>query len=276
MRGTQIVAGMAMMAIVGAITFYPANAKAAPQLVGTAAATGIAPQINNGNIQGGRRAINTAKSDRVKADARAKELNGLMEDEEQAKKPDLSGLAGKVFSAAELIQAVNKGGSKKYEGTPVKADGVVLKVVPKPDSTLVYLGAPKDAGKSPVFAFRMPANKAFEVGARITLEGSFVSRLSVEGSTEDIFLVNGNGLESSGSVAAPSAGPAEPEVPFDGWKFVGSVETEDGATGVFVNGEKTLYAQPGDHLSDDVTVIRLKAGEVVLRDGKVNSVLTPW
>ncbi len=274
MRGTQIIAGLAMMTIVGAITCYPANAKAAPQLVSTAAATGIAPQINNGFMSGGRRAIDTAKSDKAKADARAKEMNSLMDDEEKAKKPDLSSLTGKVFSAGELISAVKKEGSKKYEGTPVKADGVVLKVVPKPDSTLVYLGAPKDTAKSPVFAFRMPPNKHYEEGARITLEGNFVARMSVEGSSEDIFLVNGGGF--GGQTQAAPADPAKPEVPFDGWKFVGSVETEDGATGVFVNEGKTLYAQPGDNLSDDVKVIRLKAGEAVLRDGKVNSVLTPW
>jgi hypothetical protein len=272
MRGTQIIAGLAMMAIIGAITSYPVNANAAPQLAVAATGAGLAPQINNGFISGGRRAIDTAKKDKKTADARVKEMNGLMEDEDQAKRPDLSGLAGKVYSAAEIITAVKKDGPKKYEGTLVKASGVVLKVTSNPDYTLVFVGAPKDTDKSPIFAFRLPPNKHFEGGSLITLDGKFLGIMKIASAPDDIYLVNGTGF----SGAAPKADPEKPDVPFDGWKFAGSVESENGATGVFVREGKTLYAQPGDHLSEDVTVVRLKAGEAVLRDGSVNSVVSPW
>ncbi|MFM9874502.1 MAG: hypothetical protein ACKVQS_13685 [Fimbriimonadaceae bacterium] len=271
MRGTQILAGLAMMAIMGAITSYPVNATAAPQLAVAATGVGIAPQINNGFVSGGRRAIETAKGDKAKADAKVKETNSLMDDD-AANKPNLSGLAGKVYSAAEIIEGVKRDGAKKYEGTLVKADGVVLKVLSKPDSTLVYVGAPKNADKSPIFAFRMPPNKQFEEGSRVSLEGKFLTRMTVEGMPNDVYLVNATGFNG----AAPTADPAKPRLPYDGWKFVGSVETEDGATGVFVKEDKTLYAQSGDKLSEDVKVVSLKAGSATLKDGETKSVVSPW
>lgn len=271
MRGTQIVAGMAMLAIIGAITSYPVNAKAAPQLAVATTGVGVAPQIGTGSIAGGRRAINTAKTDKNVADARAKELNGLMDEGEKSHEPDLSGLANKVYSASELITGVQKSGSKKFEGSLVNADGIVLKVVSKPDSTVVYVGAPKDADKSPIFAFRMPAGKVFKEGDRAALEGTFIGKMKVDGMPNDVYLVN-----SVEGKAAQSVAPEKPRLPYDGWKFVGSVENEAGATGVFVKEGKTLYAQPGDELSDDVKVLGLKSGEATLRDSGTKSVVSPW
>lgn len=276
MRGTKLVSGLAMLAVVGAVLSYPAGAKASPQLT-MATGVGVAPQINNGFMPGAKRAINGAKNDKAQADAKVKELNGLMDDKEKAKQPDLGALPSKVYSAAELILAVQKNpkGAEGMYGTPVRAEGVVLEVQIKDGRTLVHLGAPNPTPKSAVFFFRLPGEVNLEKGKLVTLEGRFISRAKMDGIPNDVYLVNGIGLDAETAPAAAQS-PQEPDVPFDGWKFVGSVEAEGGATGVFVKENKVLYAQPGDHLSDDVQVVRMKAGEVVLKDGKTVSVVSPW
>lgn len=273
MAWTKFVVGVSMCAIVAALASYPVGAQAQLSMMGGAA---LAPKMNTGSLAGGQKAIKGAKDDKAKADARAQAVNELMEDDGgQAGKPDLSKLDAKVYSASELIQAVSAQGSEKMTGTPVRAEGVVLKVSKSGGTTTVFLGAPTNPQGSPVFAFRFEGERDFAEGSPQTMEGRFGGRMKMDGIPNDIYIVYAQGAGNSEGAAASSAEPEKVE-PFDGWKFVGSVEAEGGATGVFVKEGKTLYAQPGDHLSDDVVVVRMKVGEAVLSEAGKASVVSPW
>lgn len=273
MRGTQFFAGLAMLGVIGALLAYPAGAKATPQLT-MATGVGVAPQMNTGFLPGARRAVDTAKSDKKQADAKAKEANSLMDSNEKSKGPDLGSLPGKVYSAAELISEVSSKGDSSLKGMLVKAEGVVLKVESGQGFTTVFLGAPNPNAKSPIFAFKIPGEVSFEVGKATTLEGRFEGRVRVDGISVDVYMASA--LGSAADPRASTAAPSEPEEQFGGWKFVGSVEAGDGATGVFVKEGSVLYAQPGDFLTDDVKVVKIKAGEATLRDKGQVSKISPW
>ena len=274
MRGTKFALGLAMLGVTGALFSYPVGAKAAPQLT-MATGVGVAPQINTGNLPGGKRAISGAKKNNQLAQERANEANNIMSDPQSKSSGDLSALPDKVYSAAELILAVQKDpqSGQTLVGKPVKAEGIVLKVDSGKEFTTVYLGAPNANGKSPIFAFRLGGTQEFELGKVTVLEGKFVARTRVEGFPNDIYVVNAHG-ESSPDRSANA--DTEEKAPFDGWKFVGAVEADGGATGVFVREGKVIYAQSGDKLGEGVNVVRIKAGEAVLRDGKKLSVVSPW
>ncbi|MBS1710405.1 MAG: hypothetical protein JSS71_01620 [Armatimonadetes bacterium] len=272
MRGTQVLAGLAMVGVIGILLAYPAGAKASPQLT-MATGVGIAPQSNTGFMPGARRAIDTAKSDKKEADAKTKELNGLMDDEDKSKGPDLSNLPDKVYSAAELIVGVSSKGDTPFKGSLVKAEGVVVKTEPGNGFVTVFLGAPNANAKSPIFAFRVPGNPVFELGKVVSLEGKFEGRTRVEGIPVDVYVASSQGLSAT---PTSESTPKEPDAPFGGWKFVGSVESEEGATAVFVKEKEVLYAQPGDFLTDDVKLVKVKSGEATLRDKGQISTISPW
>lgn len=275
MRGTKIVIGLSMCAIVAALTSYPVGAKAQLSMMGGTAA---APQINNGALAGGQRAIQGAKADKASADARAKAVNELMEDEGGASaQPALSKLDSKVYSAGELIGAVESKGAPSLQGAPVRVDGIVLKVIHANNLTSVFVGAPQKTETSPVFMVRLNGTHNYEAGSRLSFEGKFQMRMKMDGLNNDVYYVIANqaGGSSTADASAGTGEVKEPE-PFDGWKFIGSVEAEGGATGVFVREGQTLYAQPGDYLSDGVQVVRMRAGEAVLREEGDLSVVSPW
>jgi hypothetical protein len=161
-------------------------------------------------------------------------------------------------------------------GAPVRADGIVLKISKVDTRTVVYVGAPTQTEKSPIFAFRFAGDRTFEIGKMASFEGKFLTRMKVEGLPNDVYLVEATGAGNSESPSA-AAGDAEKEVkPFAGWRFVGSVESDGGATGVFVRDDQTVYAQAGDQLTDGISVVRLRSGEAVLREMGSVSVISPW
>ncbi|QYK53029.1 MAG: hypothetical protein KF824_12315 [Fimbriimonadaceae bacterium] len=277
MRGTQILIGLSMVVIVTTTASFPRVANGAPQLVTTMAGAGLAPQIGTGGIAGGMRAAGQAKENKKLGDARAKEANSLMSGEGGASVA--SSLASKVFQAGEIVQAFNANSAKAAKelvGAPVSAQGVVIKVVPSNEKTLVYLAPPNAKSDAPLFAFRFEGNHPFELGKPVELQGKFMGRMKMDGLPNDIYLVDATVEGAGGGAASAPKEPEKPKVPFDGWKFVGSVEAEGGATGVFTKEGQTLYAQAGDTLSEGIKVGRLKSGEAVLiQDGK-SSVVMPW
>jgi len=242
------------------------------------AGAGLAPQIGTGGVKGGLKVAGQAKDYKKLGDAKAKETNSLMNDEGRASVA--SGLASKVFQAGEVVQAFNANSAKAAKelvGAPISAQGVVVKVVPSDEKTLVYLAPVNAKSDSPLFAFRFAGNQPFELGKPVELQGKFMGRMKMDGLPNDIYLVDASvdGGVGSGAANAPKE-PEKPKVPFDGWKFVGSVESGGSATGVFTKEGQTLYAQPGDTLSDGIKVGRLKSGEAVLVQNGKSSVVMPW
>lgn len=276
MRGTQILIGLSMVVIITATASFPRVATGAPQLVSTMAGAGLAPKIGTGGLAGGKRAIEHAKGNKAAGDARAKETNALMKDEGGASVA--KNLASKVYQAGEVVQAFSSNAgraAKDLLGAPVSAQGVVVKVVPSNDKTLVYLAPANAKSDSPLFAFRFSGNRPYEMGKSVELQGKFMGRMKMDGLPNDIYLVDATSAGEGGEASAPKE-PEKPKVPFDGWKFVGSVESNGGATGVFMREGKTLYAQTGDELSDGIKVGKLKSGEATLIQNGKASQLMPW
>lgn len=275
MRGTQILIGLSMVVIVTMTASFPRVATGAPQLASTMAATGIAPKLGTDGVTGLKRGIEGAKKNKALGDARAKETNQLMQDEGGA--AVAKNLASKVYQAGEIVQAFNTNAEKAAKtlvGAPVTAQGVVVKVVPSDDKTLVYLAPPNAKSDAALFAFRFSGNQPFEAGKNVELQGKLMGRIKMDGIPNDVYLVDASNGDQ-GASSAPKE-PEKPKVPFDGWKFVGSVESNGGATGVFIRDGKTLYAQPGDKLSDGIKVGALKSGEATLIENGKASKLMPW
>lgn len=272
----QVAMGMAMLTIVGGVASFPVIAKGAPQIAAMGAATGTAAKLAGDQTTGLKRATEGAKSVKSQADKRAKEADEVMAD---APKPagGSQALHGKVFQPGEIIAAFGANPTKAAKdlvGVPVQVNGVVLEQKDRGDHVMVMLGPEGGDSSAPLFAFRMPKGTApFEPGKLVTLEGTFVFRTKVDGMANEIYLVESTGAQGP---AAAAAAPEEPKVPFDGWRYVGSVQTKEGATGVFTREGETIYAQNGDILSDGVKVFGIKAGEATFVIDGEKSVVTPW
>ncbi len=278
MKGTQVLIGVAMTAIIGVTASFPGRVDASPQFeekrsVLTAPQTkSSTPKTNYGKIK------DSAESVKKAGDARADATNKVMEGE----RPNLDNLASKVYTAGEIVSAYSKdskGAARSLSGVPVTVSGVVVNVVRGAGgSTTVFLAPPNGSKDAPLFAFRFGTEESFERGMQIELQGTFIDRINMQDVPNDVFLVQAAGTAgvtaSTGVQAA--AGPTEEVKPFDGWRFVGSVESEGSATGVFVREGKTLYAQPGDSLSPGLKVLDVRSGEAVLSESGRRASVMPW
>lgn len=278
MKGTQVLIGVAMAAIIGVTASFPGRVDAAPQLT-TLGGVAAAPKLDPGSTTNYGKIKDSAQAVKKAGDARAAETNKYMD---EGDRPHLDSLASKVYSAGEIVAAYRKdprSATKTLSGAPVSVNGVVVNVMRggANGATTVFLAPPGGAKGAPLFAFRFGGEVTFESGSQVELQGTFIDRIQMESVDSEVFLVQAAGESGAApAVGTPSSGPVPEVKPFDGWRFVGSVATGPSATGVFVKDGETLYAQPGDSLSPGLKVVDVKAGEAVLSEGGRRSSIMPW
>ncbi len=271
MNGKVLGTALGCLAIIaGGLTVH-AVALPAPQLT-LMGGTGIAPQIETGNLPGGKRAANKAREDKAIADQRAKDANGIMSSQD--------GKGGQIVPALTPGEIVGQFRSnpekaaKQLAGANVKVAGIVLKTEVGGGVLEIVLGPANANADSPVFVFRTSDQfQAPQLGQPVELQGFFAFRGKKEGFENEAYFVNL--VQEAQPTATPE--PTEPPEPFGGWRFVGSVSSSaGGGTAVFVKDGETLYARPGDILEKDVKVVKVEAGEAVLMDHGTKSLVTPW
>lgn len=269
--------GLGSFVVLGSL-MVPAFGGSPQTLAGQSAATGIAGDLgkrSGANVLG---AADKAKGVAAKANAQVKENNALLEDSE-TKPSERRGLNIDVLDAGSFLKqfSSDKNAEKNLVGKFVKAQGIVLHYNVDNGHTLVALGPPNGSKKGPIFVFRFPGtDKAFEVGRPATMEGSFAFRNLDEQSGIMMYYLDTESQTTAGGPVAPASGPAEPALPFAGWRFCGSVQADGGGTGVFERDGKTVYAQAGDELEGGVKVKSVGTGIAVLKDGDEPKTVMAW
>lgn len=270
MRGKHVAILLACLAVVVGGAMSPAVAKPQLSMMGGAALT---PQLDTGNLPGGKKAIDQARKHQKETKERAKEADELTKDE-----PGVgSGLPAEMLSPAQVISAFQQSpaqAAKSLTGAWVKVTGVCVDAQDKGDVIQVLLAPQNGSKTAPIFVFRLPrGSNTPNKGQLVELHGTFAFRGKVDGLPNDMYFVDGK--DAAGQSVAPTA-PEKPKEPFAGWRFAGSVAGKGSATGVFVRGEDTVYAQPGDKLDGGVKVVTIEAGEATLSDNGSKSIVVPW
>lgn len=270
--------GIASFVVLGSSMMVPAYAGRGQSVVGTGTAVGIASDLSKGatpNIGGIKKRVDAVAQ---AGNNRTKETNELMQDDGLGT-PAAPHANAKIMSESEFAMAVltyGKEANTKLLGQRVQAYGVIAQVEHKDNFTYVYLLPAKGSEKdTPPFIFRMAGDKNYEVGTKGTFEGVFSFQGSDPSSGLPFLYFDSNVTNPQYGSPAPEQ-PAAPEVPFAGWRFLGSVQDGTGSTGVFQRDGETVYAQEGSELDGGIKVKSLKAGEAVLKDHHGTQTIIPW
>lgn len=223
-------------------------------------------------LQNGLGAANKARQISKEKGKRVAEGEALLEEETQPS----GGLIDKALSPADINSAYKADKDQAemaLSGSWVKVNGIVVNSAKSGQGLDVTILPEGDKDAIP-FIFRFPTqSKAFEPGSHLTLEGKFLYRVQGE-SGNAAYVVDASG--QAGTEQKQAAEKTNFDQSFGGWRFVGSVQNAKGATGVFVRGDDTKYAQAGDKLDTGLKVVAVEAGKVVLHYQGKSSTMTPW
>lgn len=270
--------GVGAFVVLGSL-MVPASAGSPQSLVGTSTATGVASDLSKtsgANVLGARDRV---KGVAQKATDRSELANEVMGDEP-------SGSQASVETPSDLMPLDVMLG--QFVADPAKAEadlngksvhvlGVVKEVQSDADFTYLFVVPENANADSPGFFVRLVGGKSpFKKGSTISMPARLSGRHFDEDMGVYVYFFEAGPNPQQQLQAQQPAAPVVPEVPFAGWRFLGSVENADGVTGVFMRDGETLYAQPGDKLDDSVTVKSMSMGTAVLKSGDEEQVVLSW
>jgi hypothetical protein len=187
------------------------------------------------------------------------------------------------ISAAEVVAMYSADAKKAAQflpGRTVTVQGIVAEVVQNGRVWAVVLLPPTGDVTAGTFFFRYTSKPPVEKGSSVTLNGTFAFRDDKD-PKGIVYIVDaiappvpttGPAPRLPGGSPAPAllATPQNFDEAFGGWRFVGAVEDQDGATAVFIHREGRIkYAKRGERLDERVRVLNIKSGRAQLSvDGK--------
>lgn len=272
--------GLGSFVVLGSL-MGPAKALMPQSLVEKGTAVGVSSDLARragSNVLGARdRALKLAKG--------LNERTGLADEVMGAATEQAGSAASQRLYTSDQVLAQHKKDPKGLDaemlGQRVVVKGTVIRADKENgfDTVLIAPAGSKDDSKA--FLFQIPTgSQAFQVGQDVTLEGTYRNQFSDDGAGGTLFVIDGDPAlapRAGGDVSAPPVGgPVEEEAPYGGWRFLGAVEDEAGATGVFERDGETVYAQAGEWLDKEFRVEGVKAGEAVIRGDGSSLVIANW
>ena len=164
------------------------------------------------------------------------------------------------------------GALKAMVGQVGTVRGQVAEILQPEGQTFVIVREAGVGKEGPAFMFRYNGKPTlpFKVGDSVELTGKFALRHE-EPETGVTFVYDVEGQ------AGEQTANAEPADMYNGWRFMGSVRTGSGTTGVFVHGDSqdAVYAKAGKKLADGVVVTHVGFGEAKLKVGERTLAIIP-